>query len=78
MCCKLGDLWKKSNFKERQKLQNLVFPSGVRYSRILDNYRTPDVNKVFSLIRSIAESCEREQTKNDLDFSSKSSLVEKR
>lgn len=78
MCCKLGDLWQKSNFKERQKLQNLVFPNGVRYSRLFANYRTPDVNKVFALIRTISGSYEGEQTKNDLDFPSKSSLVEKR
>lgn len=77
MCCKLGDLWQNSNFKERQKLQNLVFPSGVRYSRLLANYRTPDVNKVFALIRNISESYDGEQTKNDFELSSKSLLVEK-
>lgn len=77
MCCKLSDLWKKSNFKERQQLQNLVFPNGVRYSRLLANYRTPNVNKVFALIHNISESYDEEQTKNDFELSSKSSLVEK-
>lgn len=77
MCCKLGDLWQKLDFKERQKLQNLVFPNGVRYSRLLANYRTPEVNKVFALIRDISESYGNEQTKSDLDLSSKSLLVEK-
>ena len=78
MCCKLSDLWQKSNFKERQQLQNLVFPNGVRYSRLLSNYRTPDVNKVFSLIHNISDIYENEQTKSDLDLPSKSLLVEKR
>lgn len=77
MCCKLSDLWQKSNFKERQQLQNLVFPNGVRYSRLLSNYRTPDVNKVFSLIHNISDIYEKEQTKSDLDLPSKSLLVEK-
>lgn len=77
MCCKLSDLWQKSNFKERQQLQNLVFPNGVRYSRLLSNYRTPDVNKVFSLIHNISDIYENEQTKSDLDLPSKSLLVEK-
>ena len=77
MCCKLSDLWKKSNFKERQQLQNLVFPNGVRYSRLLANYRTPNVNKVFALMHDISESYDREQTKNDFELFSKSSLVEK-
>lgn len=77
MCCKLGDLWQSLDFKERQKLQNLVFPNGVRYSRLLANYRTPEANKVFALIRDISESYGNEQTKSDLDLSSKSLLVEK-
>ena len=78
MCCRLGDIWQKSNFKERQKLQNLVFPNGVRYSRLLANYRTPNVNKVFELIHDISDSYDNEQTKSDLDLPSKSLLVEKR
>ncbi len=78
MCCKLGDLWQNSNFKERQKLQNLVFPNGVRYSRLLANYRTPEVNKVFSLIRTISENYDKEQSKSDSDCSSESPFVEKR
>ena len=78
MCCKLGDLWQKASFKERQKLQNLAFPNGVRYSRLLANYRTPEVNKVFSLIRTISENYDKEKSKSDLDFSSKSLDVEKR
>ena len=78
MCCKLSDLWEKSNFKGRQQLQNLVFPSGVRYSRLLGNYRTPEVNKVFSLIRTISENYDKEQSKSDSDCSSESPFVEKR
>ena len=78
MCCKLDDLWKNSNFKERQQLQNLVFPNGVRYSRLVANYRTPDVNKAFSLMRNISDSYNDLQTKSDLDLPSKSLLVEKR
>ena len=70
MCCKLGDLWQKASFKERQKLQNLAFPNGVRYSRILGNYRTPEANKVLTLIRNISDSCEDEKSKSDSDFPS--------
>lgn len=78
MCCKLGDLWQKASFKERQKLQNLAFPNGVRYSRILGNYRTPVANKVLTLIRNISDSCEDEKSKSDSDFPSESPFVEKR
>ena len=27
--CKLGGLWSDSNFSNRQKIQNLVYPSGI-------------------------------------------------
>ena len=78
MCCKLGDLWQKASFKEKQKLQNLAFPNGVRYSRLLGNYRTPEANKVLTLIRDISDSCEDEKSKSDSDCSSESPFVEKR
>ncbi len=77
MCCKLGDLWQKASFKERQKLQNLAFPNGVRYSRLLGNYRTPEANKVLTLIREISDSCEDEKSKSDSDCPSESPFVEK-
>ena len=31
MSCKLGSLWNDSNFVDRQKVQNLVFPSGIYF-----------------------------------------------
>ena len=77
MCCKLGDLWQNASFNERQKLQNLAFPNGVRYSRLLRNYRTPAANEVLTLIRGISERCEAEKSKSDSDLSSESPFVEK-
>lgn len=77
MCCKLGDLWQKSSFSDRQKLQNLAFPDGVRYNHILGNYRTPDANKVLTLIHEISDSYEDNKSKSDFDLSSKSPFVEK-
>lgn len=77
MCCKLGDLWQNSSFKERQKLQNLAFPNGVRYSRLLGNYRTPSANKVLTLIREISDSYEDDKSKSDSDYPSESPFVEK-
>ena len=78
MCCKLGDLWQKSSFKERQKLQKLAFPDGVRYSRLLGKYRTPEANKVLTLIRTISDCYEDDKSKSDSDCSSESPFVEKR
>lgn len=40
MSCNLGTLWKDGDFASRQKLQNLVFPSGVYFDKNTDDYRT--------------------------------------
>ena len=40
MSCKLGSLWNDSNFVDRQKVQNLVFPSGIYFDKEKDDYRT--------------------------------------
>jgi hypothetical protein len=36
--------------KQRQKLQNLVFPSGLGYDKSNDRVRTPKVNAIFGSI----------------------------
>ena len=38
------------NLKQRQKLQNLVFPSGLGYYKSNDRVRTPKVNAIFGSI----------------------------
>ncbi len=76
--CKLGSLWDNSDFKTRQRVQNLVFPQGVRYNRTERNYRTLYVNEVFRVIRDISSDCGDEQSKSDSDYPSKSPFVEKR
>lgn len=76
--CKLGSLWNNSDFKTRQRLQNLVFPKGVRYNRFLRNYRTLCTNEVFCVIHEISGSCDDMKSKSDSDCSSESPFVEKR
>ena len=44
----LENIWTKGDLK--QKLQNLVFPSGLGYDKSNDRVRTPKVNAIFGSI----------------------------
>ena len=54
MSCKLGTLWQESDFRTRQKLQNLIYPNGILYDKHLGSYRTENENEVFRIFRSIS------------------------
>ena len=41
----------------RQKLQNLVFPSGIYFDKNTDDYRTETENEVFKTFRLFSSSC---------------------
>ena len=46
----LEKIWLDGDLKQRQKLQNLVFPSGLGYDKSNDRVRTPKVNAIFGSI----------------------------
>jgi hypothetical protein len=46
----LEKIWTKGDLKQRQKLQHLVFPSGLGYDKSNDQVRTPKVNAIFGSI----------------------------
>ena len=46
----LPSLWRKANFGGKQRIQNLLFPEGILYNRKKDDYRTPRINLLFSVI----------------------------
>ena len=46
----LENIWTKGDLKQKQKLQNLVFPSGLGYDKSNDRVRTPKVNAIFGSI----------------------------
>ena len=68
MSCKLGSLWNDSNFVDRQKVQNLVFPSGIYFDKEKDDYRTENENEVFKIFRRFTESYKDEKEKATTDF----------
>ncbi len=52
----INEIWGLSNFKEKQKLQNILFPSGIEYDRKSDRVRTTNANSAMELIRSLSVS----------------------
>lgn len=51
---KLNDTWLSSQYNEKQKLQNILFPDGIVYDRIKDRVRTLKTNSVMELIRFLS------------------------
>ncbi len=67
MSCKLGGLWASGDFSGKQKLQNLVFPSGILFDKDIDDYRTENENEVFKVFRrfSMCYGAEKKTATND-------------
>lgn len=74
--CKLGTLWQNGNFASRQKLQNLVFPSGIYFDKDTDDYRTETENEVFKTFRLFSSSCKDGIEKATSEITHLSPLVE--
>lgn len=56
------------NFSNRQKIQNLVYPSGIYFDKENDDYRTENENEVFKIFRRFTAVCEGEKEKATTDF----------
>ena len=56
------------NFSNRQKIQNLVYPSGIYFDKENDDYRTENENEVFKIFRRFTASCEGGKEKATTDF----------
>ena len=78
MSCKLGALWEKGNFENRQSLQKLMFPNGILFDKKIDGYRTENENEVFKIFRRFSAIYEDKKTKTITDFHQLSPLVGKR
>ena len=60
-CCKLGSLWNNSELELSQKIQNLLFPSGIFWDKEIENYRTIDENYALNIIHNISISYENKK-----------------
>ena len=73
---KLGSLWKNSNYEDRVKLQNLLFPEGILWDKVKENYRTMKINKVFEVISLLPNIYNDKKERNDNESASLSPQVE--
>ena len=69
------ELWQDGDFASRQKLQNLVFPSGIYFDKNTDDYRTETGNEVFKTFRLFSSSCKDGIEKATTDINRLSLLV---
>ncbi len=61
---KLNTLWTSADYHQKQQIQFLVFPDGIRYNRKKDEYRTERVNSVFSYIAQLAGAVGNEKSEH--------------
>ncbi|WP_193786562.1 zinc ribbon domain-containing protein, partial [Kordia jejudonensis] len=52
----LPNMWELSDCMVKQKLQNLLFPNGIRYNRQNDSYLSLEVNPVLNIINTLSVS----------------------
>lgn len=50
-------MWREGDVLQKQKLQSLVFPDGIRYNRDSDAVLTTRVNSFFYVINTLSEPC---------------------
>ena len=71
--CKLGDLWERGSFDNKQKIQNLVYPEGIYWDKENKCYRTIQENETLRVIRTLSSSYGEDKIKTEekpCDFSS--------
>ena len=73
-CCKLGSLWSDSELELCQKIQNLLFPSGILWDKEIGNYRTFNCNQALDIIQRISDSYKNKNEEKSENFSSKLKL----
>ena len=74
----IGHLWVKSNFDNKTKLQQLVFPEGIAYDRQKNEFRTFWVNTIFALIADLTSTSEQKKIGQPLKIDRSSHFVARR
>jgi site-specific DNA recombinase len=64
----LPQVWKTATFSVKRKLQEMVFPQGIRYNREKDDYRTTRINLLFSAIPYLVSVSERYKKGDSVKF----------
>ncbi len=67
----LPNMWELSNSVVKQKLQNLLFPNGIRYNRQNDSYLSLEVNPVLNLMNTLSISYNENDTTQNTEETKK-------
>ena len=58
----LPSMWTSANYSVKQKIQFLLFPEGICYSKQKDQYLTTRINSVFASIAYLAQDLRQEKS----------------
>jgi site-specific DNA recombinase len=72
LASKLTEIWRFEDYATKEGLQYLLFPKGIHYDRVKDDYRTDEKNTIFdeiALITSDTEEVKKGKTDKNIRFS---------
>lgn len=69
------EMWNKSNLRNRQILQNTIFPEGIVYEKEKEVYRTCKINPLFDVMCEFSDSYDSGERKRIDNFHHQSSTV---
>ena len=61
-------MWRDSDFSNRQKIQNLVYPGGIYFDKKNDDYRTENENKFLGFSADLQRFAKVEKKKRQAIF----------
>lgn len=67
----ISDIWENSDFVHRLKLQELMFPSGIWYSKSSNKLVTPEINPIFNIISDLKRELVKNSKKNGIKVTNK-------
>ncbi|TSE05416.1 recombinase family protein [Aquimarina algiphila] len=71
----LNKLWKLSSYNEKQRLQKMLFPNGILYSKEKDKVQTLEINPVMALLSSLSMNYTKNKSGQNLALASLSAVV---
>ncbi|TSE10015.1 recombinase family protein [Aquimarina algiphila] len=71
----LNRLWKLGNYNEKQRLQKLLFPKGILYSKEKDEVQTLQLNPVMELVNCLSMNYNKNKSGQNLALASLSAVV---
>ena len=70
----LGGLWRGAELEVSEKIQNLLFPSGILWDKEKGNYRTFDENKALLIMSRLSKNYINKKEENSFENSSSVNL----